>query len=192
LFGPIGSGKSTLLKVISQEVEADEGIVRWDGQPAGKHAFVIQQDPTRTIAADLTLRENLTIARNQARMWRFATTDDRDASSICSKVDANGGLAVALDRPVRSFSGGQIQLVAVACAIASSAPVILADEPTKMLDAIHARRVEQALKALAQERIVIVTAHHPRPDLAPLTSHFELIEGQLQAVDPDRNWDFVS
>ena len=69
-----------------------------------------------------------------------------------------------ISRNVLKLSGGQQQRVAIAQAPASSAPVILADEPTGNLDEDTAQDVVELLveKARARDKCVIIVSHSPK------------------------------
>lgn len=81
-----------------------------------------------------------------------------------------------INRSVMKLSGGQQQRVAIARALTSSAPIILADEPTGNLDSDTASEIIDILKARAKERnkcVIVVTHSKEVADAADVVYELE-------------------
>ena len=86
-----------------------------------------------------------------------------------------------INRSVMKLSGGQQQRVAIARALTSSAPIILADEPTGNLDSDTASEIIDILKARAKERnkcVIVVTHSKEVADAADVV--YELKDKKLK------------
>ena len=165
--GVSGAGKSTLLAILGglepvqggSVVVAGEDVARLRGGDLARFrreriGFVFQDFGLLTM---LTARENVEVALALAgvpRRYRRAHAD-----RLLTEV----GLADrATHRPPR-LSGGELQRVAMARALANHPRVILADEPTGNLDEGSAGRVMDLLERLRQERgcTLVVVTHNP-------------------------------
>ncbi len=159
LVGPSGAGKSTLLRVLAGVADEDEdgdvlsGRVLLDGAPAAPgRAGLLLQDPVDAVVAATAGRdtafgpENLALPREE--VW--------------ARVDAAHAAAAfgaGRDRSTAELSGGELQRLAVAGALALRPGLLLLDEPTSMLDPVTARRVRDALLAAAAGRTLVVVDH---------------------------------
>ena len=65
------------------------------------------------------------------------------------------GLAALAEHPAHRLSGGQKQLLALAAVLVAKPQVVVADEPTTLLDARNARRISEVLQTLSQQVIVV-------------------------------------
>ena len=65
------------------------------------------------------------------------------------------GLADLADRPAHRLSGGQKQLLAIAAVLVAEPAIVVADEPTTLLDARNARRVAEHFESLDQQLVVV-------------------------------------
>ena len=154
-IGANGSGKSTLARMLNGLLKPATGTVTVDGldvarkgaQVRRKVGFVFTDPDTQivmpTVAEDLAFslrRSGLSKAVIAARVQRML---DRF------------GLAAHTDHPAHLLSGGQKQLLAIGSALIREPEVIVADEPTTLLDLRNARRVSQALNSLDQQVIVV-------------------------------------
>ena len=158
LFGPNGAGKTTLIRVVSSLTRPTAGTVRVRGEDLGKagtslrrHIGLISHNPL--LYGDLTPDENL---RFFARMY-----DLPDAAARIDAVLEQVGLVVRRRDPVRTFSRGMVQRLAIARAILHDPAIMLLDEPYTGLDLQAADMLRAVLEELAAlNRTVILTTHN--------------------------------
>jgi ATP-binding cassette subfamily C protein len=144
VVGPSGIGKSTLAAILCGLLPPDSGSVKLGG------CVLIPQE---AYVFTGTVRENLCYLRPSARKWeiREAVT----AVGATNLVTRLGGLDAQLD-PGR-LSAGERQLISLARAYLSQAPVAILDEATCHLDPEAESRAERAFAA--QGRTLVVIAH---------------------------------
>lgn len=158
LFGPNGAGKTTLIRVVSSLTRPTAGTVRIRGEDLGKagtslrkHIGLISHNPL--LYGDLTPDENL---RFFARMY-----DLPDAAARIDAVLDQVGLVARRRDPVRTFSRGMVQRLAIARAILHDPAIMLLDEPYTGLDLQAADMLRAVLEDLAaSNRTVILTTHN--------------------------------
>lgn len=147
LLGPTGSGKTTLLRLLTGLERADAGDVRLDEQPVRPGASDLLRRivmmPQRPFLQSCTVRENVGFGLKV----RSVPTDE-SVQRVNRQLERCGLQALA-DQPARTLSGGQMQLVALARALAIESDVLLLDEPTASLDPA---RVELVERLIAEER----------------------------------------
>ncbi len=161
MIGPNGAGKSTLLRAIVGLVE-HSGSVRIGGQTQqsinrSKTIAFVPQSPV--LPPGMTVGEYVLLGRTAHLSWlgRESSTD-RDAA-----VDALERLELTrfVDRDVTALSGGEVQRVSLARAIASACPVLLLDEPTSALDIGHQIAVLELVDELrAHDGLTVISAMH--------------------------------
>jgi ABC-type transport system involved in cytochrome bd biosynthesis fused ATPase/permease subunit len=175
VVGPSGAGKTTLLDLVLTHLSPTGGRVLLNSRPVRtSDVAVVSQRP---VLFEGTVRENLRVARPDASetdLWEACT-----AAGIEQEVRS---LPTGLDTPIASagasLSGGQRQRIALARAVLSDRPVLLADEPTSALDPASARTVTATLARLSADRIVIVVAHREE-SLDGVERILELTHGRL-------------
>ena len=178
MTGSSGSGKTTLLSVLGGLVRPDQGDATYAGEPVGTRsgepragtAFVLQ---TYGLVPTLTAEENVAIA---LRARGVAPVDAITRSAVALERVGVGDLA---ERLVTELSGGQLQRVAVARALAVEPDVLLADEPTSELDEHNRDLVVAELRLEADRGAVVVLATHD-PEVA------DLCDDELHLVDGRR------
>ena len=139
IVGESGSGKSTLAKVLTGLHEPTGGEVRFDGEPANGLASrsaeqladigVVFQAPRSSINPRLTVRE--AIAEPLYEQGWNRERRDRRVEELLDLVDLPTAVA---DRRPGQLSGGQLQRIAIARAIALEPRVVVFDEPVSALD----------------------------------------------------------
>ena len=153
IIGKSGSGKSTLLSLLAGLDEPDSGKILFNRENIQETGYTNHRKNNISLVFQnynlidyLSPLENIRLVNNQAQQ------------DILLEL----GLSEhQIKRNVMKLSGGQQQRVAIARALVSSAPVILADEPTGNLDENTASEIIGILKKLAKERnkCVIVVTH---------------------------------
>ncbi|MBT9486543.1 MAG: ATP-binding cassette domain-containing protein [Rubrivivax sp.] len=153
LIGANGAGKTTLLRCLAGVHPALAGQVRLDGNdvtalPAHRR---VQQGLAlvpegRRLWADMTVRENLTVALEHRDAARAAAA--AEPWSVARALQALPGLAPILDRPAGALSGGQRQAAAIARALMANPAVLLLDEVSLGLSPLVVEEVYRSLRTL--------------------------------------------
>lgn len=158
LVGPSGSGKTSLLSAIAGVTRLSAGTVSYlDGerrrQPAREDIVWVPQGSNAI--GSRSAMDNVMIGplSNGASP---VEARDRALSALRSV-----GLEQRAQYPANTLSGGEVQRVAFARAIASGRAVILADEPSSSLDAHNTEQIAELLRRLSTEATVIVATHDP-------------------------------
>lgn len=144
VVGESGSGKSTLARVFSLIHAPTGGDVEIDGVPLAKarkdeRAYyrkvqLIFQDPFASLNALKRIRHIVERPLQIHRIARGRRAARQQAGELLEKVNLSPATRY-LDRYPTDLSGGQRQRVAIAKSLAVGPQVLLADEPTSMLDA---------------------------------------------------------
>lgn len=180
MVGPSGSGKSTLLSIIAGLALPSAGQVILHGQDisrldeaararlrAERIGVVFQSG---NLIPFLSALENVQLARR--------LSDQPAGRSHARDLLGEVGLGKRLNHKPRQLSGGEVQRVAVAVALANEPDLLLADELTGELDSATAEQVMGVLaEAWRQRHLTILLVTH-NPELAARADHrLRLIDG---------------
>jgi tungstate transport system ATP-binding protein len=157
LLGPTGAGKTTLLRLLTGLQRPDAGMIQF------KDALLANGSP-------LSLLRSITMV-HQRPILLSGSVESNVEYGLRARGDRSGLKARhVLDRlelgrvarqDARSLSGGQIQLVALARALAPQPEVLLLDEPTANLDPAYVALVEKVIAETQAERgMTVVWATH--------------------------------
>jgi iron complex transport system ATP-binding protein len=163
IIGPNGSGKTTLLKAISRVVAPTGGIIRLDGltladissRDLARSVAVVPQETT--VGFDFTVRDVVLMGR-YPHLGRFAKETQGDLAACDRAMDLTG-ITHLSDRSVNAISGGELQRVIIARALAQEPRHLLLDEATSHLDISHQVEVLTTIKKLSVEIAVIGVFH---------------------------------
>ena len=164
IMGPSGSGKSTLLHLIggldrptSGELLVDQRLV---GQMADDQVTLFRRTRIGFVFQFFNLLPTLSALENVTLPlvldWRSKEEAEQRATMLLDKV----GLQNRQDHLPEEMSGGEIQRIAVARALAFDPPILLADEPTGNLDSKTGESVLSLLRQINRDAgctIVMVT-----------------------------------
>lgn len=166
--GPSGAGKSTLLFALSGLMPVASGSLKWGNQELFSTSQTARARFRRwsfgVIFQDNLLFDELPADINAALSACYAPRPRRKAVQKAAEQALTEFHVPWQDRrDVSRFSGGERQRIAVARALASDPPVILADEPTASLDRSTANRLIAELAGATKQRrrTLIVVSHDP-------------------------------
>jgi len=164
IIGPNGAGKSTLIRVLSGEMAPDRGEALFDGRPVGEYR---RRDMARRVSivhqaievsAAFTVREFIAMGRFPHQGALAVESDtDRERVEWAAETAGVGHLA---RRPITELSGGELQLVRIAHALAQNSRVLVLDEPVTHLDIQHAVMVMDLLWKLHREGATVLAVLH--------------------------------
>ncbi len=168
VMSPAGAGKTTLLLIVAELLTPTTGQVELLGQSLHQmsrsqlaqfrlqHMGIVFQD--NNLLHTLTALENVEVALNLKGI--HGNSCHRQARRLLESV----GLGDKLNHLPRQLSGGQMQRVGVARALAEKPQLIIADEPTAALDSTNGRLVTDLLCNLAREEgcTVLIATHDER------------------------------
>ncbi len=164
VVGPNGAGKTTLLRLVTGLLAPSDGELLWGGRPyarlsraglARRIAYVPQVRPARV---PLTVEQLVLLGRYpHLRRWRLAPRAE-DYAAVERALERVGALDLR-KRPLVGLSGGELQTVYIAAALAQGSELLVLDEPTAHLDPRHQREIAALLLRLAGERTVLTATH---------------------------------
>jgi signal transduction histidine kinase/ABC-type multidrug transport system ATPase subunit len=163
LAGENGAGKTTLVRCIGGDIEPAAGTVALAGKVMPPDPAALARHGVGVVWQDLALCDNLDIAANLmlGRERRRQLRSDVRMHTEAMQLLARLGIPLRdTTRSVRSLSGGQRQLVAVARAIARRPSVLLLDEPTAALGVQMSRQVENLIVGLREQGAAVLMACH--------------------------------
>ena len=180
LMGPSGSGKTTLLSVLGCILTPTSGTVRVCGRAtegAGAETLAkLRRDHIGFVFQSYRLVPTLTATENIQLALDVRGTHGEDARAKSHDALEKVGLAHKGASYPRALSGGEQQRVAIARAIVANPSVILADEPTAVLDTSNGQAIMSILAEIAKDPAhgVLVVTHDSRmTSLADRVIHIE-------------------
>jgi phosphonate C-P lyase system protein PhnK len=173
IIGESGSGKTTVLRCLAGDVAPDSGVglLRQDAEVTDLFALggterralrvrtisIVYQDPAQGLNLRISAGGNVAQPLIAAGWRNFGRLRAR-AAELLSRVDVPLN---RMDDPVGTFSGGMMQRVQLAKAVANDPALLLLDEPTTGLDASIAAGVLDLIRDLIEETGVtaLVVSH---------------------------------
>jgi ABC-type sugar transport system ATPase subunit len=163
ICGENGAGKSTLMKLLMGVIHPDCGFIEIDGRAQSiEGPQKAQQLGIAMVAQELSLAPHLSVldniwlgSRRVPLLHRRAEFRHRAAEALrLLKADYD------LDRPVRSLSMGERQIVEIARLLVRDARILILDEPTAMLSDVEIDSMMTALRGLkAEGKSVLYVTH---------------------------------
>jgi iron complex transport system ATP-binding protein len=139
--------------VAINQTEIPAASARWRAQ----HIAYVPQAPV--IPTDMSVYEYVLLGRNPyINYFASETSHDRDViDRVLDRLD----LVQFAARKLGTLSGGEVQRLVIARALAQEAPVLLLDEPTSALDIGHQQQALELVDSLRREQgLTIISAMH--------------------------------
>ena len=187
LLGLNGCGKTTLIKLLAGLEKPTDGSVLYDRKDLLRisikdrskvFAYVSQH---ANVSNDIPVRQYLLYGTNNT--LAFYQRPGKNEMDLAEATAERFHISHLLDKNLGQISGGELQIVQIACAIIQRTPIILLDEPTSALDLKNQSLVLSVLKdiAIQEKKTIILSTHNPNHALF-LGSDVVLIhEGSIKA-----------
>jgi len=156
LLGPNGAGKTTTLRILMGLIHQDAGTIMIFGTPVRPGSPALSR--LGSFVEGPGFLPHLSGRANLDLYWR--ATGRPAASSHLAEVLTIAGLGTAIDRPVRAYSRGMRQRLAIAQAMLGLPDLLVLDEPMNGLDPPQIREMRDVLVQYAADgRTVILSSH---------------------------------
>ena len=204
LLGDNGAGKSTLLKIASGVIPPDDGQVLVDGEEVtmgspheARHLGIETVYQDLALADDRSAVANIYMGRELLRsgpLGRFGVLDRVTMRGVVREEFDRLSIPIAdARRPVREFSGGQRQGIALARAAMWAKSIVLLDEPTAALGVRQRAMVHDLLNALRDRGLGVLLISHDVPEVLRIADTISVLRlgrrvATCAAADVDTRW----
>ncbi len=181
VIGANGSGKSTLLKLLNGLVLPSVGQVLVDGHDTARDGREVRRRVGFVFTDPLSQLVLATPADDVELSLRPLVRDRAARRTEALRLLTERGLAQVADQSVYDLSGGERQLVALTSVLASRPRIVVADEPTTLLDLRNRDLVRAAIAGLEQQ---VVLATHDL-ELAAEADRVLVVDGGAVVADDE-------
>lgn len=161
--GSTGAGKTTITNLLNRFYDIEEGTITIDGKPLKSYKRDFLRQNIAMVLQDTHLFTG-TVMEN-IRYGRLDATDEeviaaaKTASAHSFIMRLENGYDTVLEGDGANLSQGQRQLLNIARAALSKAPILVLDEATSSVDTRTERHIERGMDRLMKDRTTFVIAH---------------------------------
>ena len=163
IVGPTGSGKTTIISLLTRFYDVTSGRILLDGHDIRDYRLHDLRRAFGVVLQDTALFAQ-SVKDNIAYGHADASTDDvRAAAEICG-ADAfierlPNGYDTVLEQGGTELSQGERQLMTIARAVLTNAPILILDEATSSVDTVTEQKIRRAMLKLCSGRTSFIIAH---------------------------------
>lgn len=188
VVGRSGSGKSTMLKIIAGNIDSDSGEIIFLEKKMPKPADLLIKafNDVSIVNQDFKIPPRYTVGEILRHPLRRMSPDYQNDRVL--DLAENFELTPFLDRMSHTLSGGQLQRLAIARALASDPALLLLDEPFNQLDFATKLSLKAMLRKIVrnEELSIIIVSHDPSDFLSFASNVLVLNEGRaIEIGHPD-------
>lgn len=183
LMGPSGSGKTTLLAIIGLLTAPTTGHLSIDGEPVphtGEAAAAMRREQFAWVFQATNALPRRTAIENAALGLVVAGARREPAREAARAMLEAVGVGPLAEREARTLSGGELQRVCIARALAVAPRFLLADEPTGQLDQATTVSVIDALVTAKPPQTTVIIATHDPEVAARCSRIIHLRDGRIE------------
>lgn len=155
IIGANGSGKSTLARMINGLATPTQGQVLVDGLDPAREGRLVRRRVSFLFADPDAQIVMPTVGEDIAFSLRRQKLSEEQIQQRTSSILDTVGLAGYAEHPAHLLSSGQKQLLALAAVLVTEPDILVADEPTTLLDLRHTREISALIATLSQQVIMV-------------------------------------
>ena len=188
LMGPSGSGKSSLLHLVAGLDEPAAGEIELDGKVLGDCSAAtrtrLRRDGVGYVFQFFNLLPNLTVLENVGLPLAIRGQSKAQQRGSCQALLERFGLGDRGGAFPHELSGGEMQRVSIARALAGDQPLLICDEPTGNLSQKAGAEIMAVLRELVDKdgKTVLLVTHNPR-DACFADRVLFLVDGRIASSD---------
>ncbi len=183
VMGPSGCGKSTLLNILGMLDKPESGSYEFQGKEVShlneKGRALVRKHNIGFVFQNFNLIDELTVFENIELPLIYNKVSSSERKKRVNELIEKIGISHRASHFPQQLSGGQQQRVAVARALITKPPIILADEPTGNLDSSNGNEVMELLCELNEAGTTIVMVTHSTHDASYSGRIINLLDGQV-------------
>ena len=190
VMGPSGCGKSTLLNVLGMLDKPESGSYEFLGNEVAqlneKGRSDIRKKNIGFIFQNFNLIDELTVFENIELPLLYNKVGSAERKKRVNELIEKIGISHRASHFPQQLSGGQQQRVAVARALITRPPLVLADEPTGNLDSSHGNEVMELMCELNEEGTTIIMVTHSSHDASYSNRIINLLDGEIVSENKNK------
>jgi len=160
LVGPNGGGKTTLLKLILGLYKAKSGRISIMGERLKKQRKTIGYVPQyANFNSDFPISVQDTVLQGRLGVTNALGRYSKKDKAIAIKMMQETEILDLAHRSIQSLSGGQMQRVLVARALATEPEILLLDEPTANIDQRAEKDIFDIFKSINKRMTILIISH---------------------------------
>lgn len=184
ITGPSGSGKSTFLHLAALLDLPTSGNIRFNGNDVAtleeSELCQLRKEAVGMVFQNYYLLSRRSVFENVLFRFRYLDHDLSDAKRRTEEALETMGLTHIADSPARLSSGGEMQRIAIARAIALTPRLLVADEPTGNLHSAAATTVMECFQKLNRGGITVLLVTHNEALLGYCTRRLTCRDGYIE------------
>ena len=193
LLGLNGCGKTTLIKLLSGLEKPIEGTIYYGDDNLRnlsyrKRATVLSYVPQQAnVTSDVPVKQYLSYGTTNT--LAFYEHPGKEEMKRVEEVARRLKISHLLDKNLGEISGGELQIVLIACALIQGTEIMLLDEPTSALDMKNQNMVLSLLKQIAEEqkKTIVLSSHNPNNALFLDSNVILLNNGRVEEQGPAKD-----
>ena len=163
VVGATGAGKTTLINLLTRFYDVQEGAILLDGMDLREYRIselrrifgVVLQD---TALFEMSVKDNIAYGRSGVPLEKIREAA-RTAGADAFIRRLPRGYDTVLTRGGAQLSQGERQLLTIARAVLTDAPILILDEATSCVDTVTEQRIRRAMPAITKGRTSFIIAH---------------------------------
>ena len=166
LLGLNGCGKTTLIKLLAGLQKPTNGVIQYNDKDLQsirirERSRIFSYVPQKVnVTNDIPVKQYLSYRTTNT--LEFYEHPGKKEMELVESTAERFGISHILDKNLGEISGGELQIVLIACSVIQNTPIMLLDEPTSALDMKNQNLVLSVLKDIAKEgKTIILSSHNP-------------------------------